>query len=68
MKTADQWITEIDFKVQQLRLSNRHAYYGFMLEMTQETANAIKKYFEEEGCQVEVTMCPRKNWDVIIQF
>lgn len=67
-KTSEQWITEIDFSVQQLKLNNRHTYYGFSLDMTRETANAIKVYFEKENFQVEITMCPRKQWDIVIQW
>ena len=68
MKDTQSWISEIDFQVENLKLNNRHAYYGFSLDMTKETAYSIVSYFENQNCQVEVSMCPRRQWDVIITW
>lgn len=68
MKTANDWITEIDFQLEYLKLNKRHSYYGFSLEMTKQTANEIETYFKKEGYQVEMRECPRKLFDCVITW
>jgi hypothetical protein len=68
MKTQADWITEIDFQLENLRLNHRKCYYGFSLEMTQDTANTVKAYFEKAGHGVVIRRCPRGLFDVTIDL
>lgn len=68
MKSTQDYITEIDFQVKDLKEKKRNGYYGFSLEMTKQTANEIKAYFEKENCQVEIRECPRKLWDLVVTW
>jgi len=68
MKSTQDYITEIDFQLENLRLNHRKYYYGFSLEMTKETANEVKSYFEKQGCGVVIRECPRKLFDLTIEL
>lgn len=68
MKSLQDWVTEIDFQIEDLKLNHRKYYYGFSLEMTQPTANAIKSYFEKAGYGVVLRECPRKLFDLTIEI
>jgi len=67
-KSSQDWITEIDFQLENLKLNKRKYYYGFSLEMTKETANEVKSYFEAQGHGVVLRECPRKLFDLTIEL
>ena len=68
MKDTHTWISDIDFVLESIRLRQGKCYYGFSLEMTQQTANEIKRYFEQAGHGVVIRECPRKLWDITIDL
>lgn len=68
MKSYEEWLQEIEFEIERLRLNSRHVYYAFSVEMTRSTATLLEKYFKEIGYTVQITVCPKKQWDLIIQW
>ncbi len=68
MKSSQDWITEIDFTIESLKIRNRRYYYGFSLEMNKEVAKAVQNYFEGVGYKVEAKQCPLKLYDFVIEF
>lgn len=67
MKDFEAWKNEIEGALIILKKNNRRAYYGFSLEMTRETANQLRAYFEKNKYSVIIRECPRKLWDIIIE-
>jgi hypothetical protein len=57
MKTAEEWITEIDFEIERLKLAGRHTYFQIALSMTHETSSKIFDYFNKLKYNIEVEKC-----------
>ena len=69
MKSASEWIEEIDFEIVRLKLNGRHVYYQFSVDMTKQIALEVENYFKNEYA-TEFKKCNRcvNKYDVIIQF
>ena len=68
MKNTDEWETEIQKSIEQLKLKSRHSYYGFSLEMEGSTAAYLRRKYEDSGYYIQITVCPLGNRDVIITW
>lgn len=67
MKTTEEWIVEIRKYIATLNARGRRTYYNFSVDMTEETANAIKAFFSDKY-DVTVEVCPLNKWDIIITW
>lgn len=68
MKTYDEILSEIEFEVIRLKLNDRHIYYAFSIDISSETANRLRNYFSKEGYNIEIKVCPKKRFDIILEF
>ena len=69
MKSASEWITEIDFEITRLKLNGRHTFYQFSVDMTKDIAGEIERYFKDKY-DTEFRRCQQcvNKYDIIIQF
>ena len=68
MKSYGEIILELRGEYDRLKALNRKTIYVMSAEISSETADRVKSYFEKLGSSVEIKMCPRKRWDIIITF
>ena len=70
MKKKQEWITEIESDIIRLKEHGRKTCYLISAEMNTEIANAIEKYFLNQGYSVETKKCSScvNKWDVILQW
>lgn len=68
MKTYEEILSEIEFEVTRLKLNDRHVYYAFSIDIPAETASRLRNHFTKEGYNVEIIICPRKKFDIILEW
>jgi hypothetical protein len=64
----DAFIKEVEADVSRLKLLGRHTFFMMSQDITKSQADKITEYFSNLKYDVEVKMCPRKKWDIIIKF
>lgn len=69
MKTSEQWITEIENQIKELKKKGRHSHYIIMASMTDQVADIVQTYLKEYY-DVETRKCNRcaDKWDFIITW
>jgi hypothetical protein len=68
MKKYSDFLIEIKAKILMLERKGNHSYYAFSQDISASTANKIKEHFTLSGYYIEVKECPRKLFDIIIQW
>jgi len=68
MVDTDTFIKEIETDVSRLKLLGRHTFFMMSQEITNSQADKVREHFSNLKYDVEVKMCPRKKWDIIIKF
>ena len=67
--TYDELLSYMLSQYDTLMAKGRKTMFISTADISPETATTIKSYFEEKlKCTVEIKMCPRKKWDIIVTF
>jgi hypothetical protein len=61
-------IASIEKDIERIRSNNRHTYFAMSQDITETEAEKVRSHFSSLNYDVEVKMCPRKKWDIIIKF
>jgi len=56
-KSSSDWISEISFEIERLKLAGRHTYFQISLSMTRETSSEIFEHFDKLNYVIEVQKC-----------
>lgn len=67
MKSAEQWIDEIENSIAYLRNKNIRTYANFYIELEKDAPNKIKNHFSKEY-NIQIHKCPRQRYDLIITW
>jgi len=70
MKTSEEWIKDIESKIETLRTKGIKSLFYPSSKMTSSTAASVEIHFKELGYDTEFKKCFRCNnkWDIIIQW
>ena len=71
MKTSEQWIEEMERKLDDLKSKGHKAYYNIMAEMTKETANKVALHFAgDKNYTTEFKRCHscENKYDIIFTW
>ena len=67
--TYDELLSYMLSQYDTLKAKGRKTMYLSTMDISKKTAEDIKSYFEAElKCSVELKMCPRKKWDIIVSL
>jgi hypothetical protein len=64
----NKYIEEVDKKIDELKIIGIKSFYASKTKFSKSTKEEFKNYFESKKYNVEIRMCPRGLYDVIIQF
>lgn len=67
MKSAQQWIEEIEHNIIYLKKKNIHTYANFYIELEKDSPDKIKNHFSK-GYTIKINKCPRQRYDLIITW
>jgi len=70
MKTTDEWVSEIESHISNLKNRERKTLYLISAEMLQETSKVVEIHFTELGYTVDIRKCNQctNTFDIIIQW